>query len=291
DSTYYRISEYSLESRETYSSQGNRPNITLTFEREISPRIQVRSFLYGSRSTVDVSGSVASSDTTYGDRTYDRWDYPAYHFQRNESHSSREGNLEGSGEETQENWRWFASLLYGSKQDWSGFVGLLIDYHTFEQTYDEFSDYRSHRWDSYTLYQDVEYRDLYRHDKRYLVTSTYEKWSLFLPIAVKVEVVSGLSVLLGTDLTLTLTDQNSEGKLLYPERITRRWRNGNLIVEDIEIDRYEEYTSDPAKMFSRSIQQRFGITYKHPSGARVFVRSMGDVFQSANWALGFEITL
>lgn len=165
-----------------------------------------------------------------------------------------------------------------------------MNYQTFEQTYDELSDYRSHRWGAYTLYREEEFRNLYKHDKRYLVTTSYERWSLFLPIAVKAQVVSGLSVILGTDLTLSLTDQTSEGKLLYPERITRRWEDGTLVVEDIEIDRYEEYTSDPAKTFSRSIQQRFGIAYRHPSGARVFVRSMGDVFRTANWALGFEMS-
>ncbi|MFQ6676564.1 MAG: hypothetical protein ACE5LH_09525, partial [Fidelibacterota bacterium] len=216
DTRYYRIRKFSLESQESYSSNGRRPSLTVTLERDISPKLQLRSFLRGSRETADVSGTVASSDTSFGDETYDTWRSGVKHFQRRESHGSRESHLDGSGEEKEENWRWFISLIYGSGQNWSGFAGVLIDYNLFDQEYNESSDYRSHRWESYTLFDEVEYRNLYLHEKRYLVTRRQERWDLFLPIGIRANVGSGLSVILGTDLTLTLVDEESKGRLLYP---------------------------------------------------------------------------
>ncbi|MFQ6674447.1 MAG: hypothetical protein ACE5GH_06660, partial [Fidelibacterota bacterium] len=292
DSSYYSIREYSLESSDAYSSKGTRPSLTITLERDLSSKLVFRSFLSGSRSTTDISGAVSSSDTTYGDRTYDVWDRlkDRTYFQRRESHSSRESGLDGSGEETTRNWRWFASLIYAPHGHWSAFAGIQLENSTLERTMDETSGYRSHRWEEYTGFKDAEYRNTYSQEKLYSVKMNFEKWTVFLPVGIKVGVVPGLNVILGTDLTLTLTDENSEGRLLYPERITRRWENGTLVVEDIEIDRYEEYTSDPAKNLSRSVQQRFGLVYDHPSGAKLFVRSFGDIFQTTNWALGFEMT-
>lgn len=124
DTSYYSISEFSLQSAESYTSEGRRPNVTFTFERDISPKLRFRSFLSGSRSSLDVTGSVVSSDTSYGDHTYDVRDWSGNkHFQRYESHGSRESNLDGVGEESRENWRWFASFIYGSDRDWSGFAG------------------------------------------------------------------------------------------------------------------------------------------------------------------------
>lgn len=287
---YYRISEYLMDSEESYSSSGKRRNLTLTLERHVSPNFTFRSFLSASWRKSDISGSVASSDTSYGDRGGEVWDWRTdREYDRRESHSSREGGLSGSGDENENRWKLFASLIYAPGESWSAFGGIQVRYHTIDRSFDETSDYMSHSWEKYTVPGSVEYRYHYTHDKIYTVKENHKKWSVFLPIAVKAKVVSGLFVILGTDLSLTLTDENSEGRLLYPERMTRRWENGTLTVEDIETDRYEEYRSDPAKGFSRSIEQRFGLVYEHPTGAKLFVRSLGDILHTANWALGFEI--
>lgn len=289
DPKYYSISEFTLQSDETYTSRGQRPNMTITLERDLSSNLTLRSFFTGSKSTLDITGSAASSDTSYSDRTYNWWDNQRAYFQRREAHGSRQSALTGSGKEEATDWRWFTSLIYAPEDNWSAFGGVHISRRTHSQTFDESSDYKSHSWQEFTGRLNEEYRNFYTHEKLYSVESSYERWSLFLPIGVKARVASGLHLLLGTDITLTLTDRQSGGDLLYPERITRKWEDGSLVVEDEEVDRYEQYSSDPAKELSRAVQQRFGLVYQHSSGATLFLRSLGDISHTANWVLGFEV--
>ena len=110
-----------------------------------------------------------------------------------------------------------------------------------------------------------------------------------MPIGIKAKISKGLYLILGSDITFTLTDESSEGKLIYPKKTTRKWEDGKLVVEDIETDRYEEFSSDPAKEFSRILAHRFGIMYQHKSGALLYFRAFEDVFKTTNWALGFEM--
>ena len=289
DSTYYSISEYYLKTSDSYTSEGKRPSMTITFEKNISSKLIFRSFLHGTWSNTDITGLVASMDTTYGDRTYDVWRNDTPHFQRRESHSSRENELDGDGKESINHWKWFASLIYAPNDDWSLFSGIQLQKYSFKQEIDETSDYYSHSWNKYTGYYNEENEYYYSHLKKYSFETNYDKWSVFIPVGIKAKVVKGLYVILGTDVILTLDKEKSEGKLLYPSKINRRWEDGTLIVEDIEENRYEEYCSDPAKNFNRSIQQRFGIVYKHPSGAKLYIKSGGDIFYTNNWALGFEM--
>ena len=79
-----------------------------------------------------------------------------------------------------------------------------------------------------------------------------------------------------------------KGRQLYPEVISKRWENGTLIVNDLEEDRYEEYSSNPAKDFTRSTNVNLGFAYKHPSGINLYVRSNGNIMETAGWNLGFE---
>ena len=228
-------------------------------------------------------------DTTYGDRTYDVWRNDTPHFQRRESHSSRESGLDGNGKESTNHWKWFASLIYAPNSDWSLFSGIQLQKYSFKQEIDETSDYYSHSWHKYTGYYNEENEYYYSYLKKYSFETTYDKWSVFVPVGIKAKVVKGLYVILGTDVILTLDKEKSEGKLLYPSKINRRWEDGTLVVNDVEVNRYEEYSSDPAKNFNRSIQQRFGIVYRHPSGAKLYIKSGGDVFHTSNWAIGFEM--
>jgi hypothetical protein len=180
-------------------------------------------------------------------------------------------------------------LIYAPRRDWSLFGGVQIQRRSFQQKVDESSDYTSHAWRGYSIYRPETYREYSVHEKIYSFEAHYTEWSVFLPIGLRARVVKGLYVILGTDLELSLTDQDSKGRVLYPKRITRKWEDDGLVVEDEEFDRYEEYRSDPAKDFARTLGHRFGITYEHPSGAKLYIRSFGDVFHSENWALGFEM--
>jgi len=237
----------------------------------------------------DISGSFISADTTYADRTYDYYQLGNYHFRRNESHGSRGSTLTGAGENKSNRLRWFASLIYRLRRNWSVFGGIQIQKFVYEKECDESSGYTSHNWSEFSIYQPETRKNYYTHTKDYSFKKTYEQWSAFLPIGIKAKISKGLYLILGSDITFTLTDESSEGKLLYPQKITRKWENDKLVVEDIEKDRYEEFNSDPAKEFSRSLAHRFGIMYHHKSGAKLYFRAFEDVFKTTNWALGFEM--
>ncbi|NOZ03989.1 MAG: hypothetical protein GXO92_05210 [FCB group bacterium] len=288
---YYSIGKYTLDRKESYSSKGKKPNVTITFERKLSHNLLIRSFAYGSTSTIDISGSSSSTDTVYSDRTYDVWDYDSqeYYFQRKESHGSRESGLEGSGKEKTSHWRWFVSLIYAPEGSWSAFGGIQVQKYTVNRKSDEASDYFYHDWSNYTGFETRNFRDYNKRVKNYTTESNFEEWSVILPLGIKAEIAPRFHVILGTDVTLTLRDQYAEGKLLYAEKISRRWEDGSLVVNDEEFNRSEEFSSNPEKVFNRAIGQRFGITYDHPSGARLFIRSGGDIFNTGNWGLGFEM--
>ncbi len=289
DSTYYQISHFLLDSDESYSTEAKRPEFRITFEKDISKKLMFRSFLSYTWMNEDIAGSFISSDTTYSDRTYDYYQYTNSHFRRNESHGSRESTLTGSGKNESNKWRWFASLIYKLKRNWAVFGGVQLQRFVYENEKDESSGYTSHNWSEYTLYQPESRRNYYTHIKDYSFKKSYEQWSAFLPFGIKAKISKGLYVILGSDITFTLTDESSEGKLIYPHKITRKRENDKLVVEDVETDRYEEFTSDPAKEFSRVLAHRFGIMYQHKSGARLYFRAFEDVFKTTNWALGFEM--
>jgi len=291
DSTYYNIGEGYLDSKDTYTSAGKKPTITLTLERKLSDDFVLRSFLYSSKSNVDINGAVSASDTTYGDRTYDTWNNQSdrYSFQRLERHGSTASGMKGSGEEKKNQWKWFISLIYAPGGSWSAFGGVQIQRYTFSQTFEENSDYSKHNWYNYTGYITEKDRWYNKQVKYYSIESNYQEVSLLIPIGLKAKVLPGFNILLGTNINMNLVDQNAEGKMVYAEKITRKWKDGTLIVDDEEFNRLEKYNSNPEKVFNRSVGYSFGLTYDHPSGAKLFLRSGGDIFNTANWGLGFEM--
>ena len=99
-----------------------------------------------------------------------------------------------------------------------------------------------------------------------------------------------MRLFLGTDLTISSIDKDLEGNIVYPEKIYREFRDGEVFVDDVEIDRLEEYRSDPAKVLNVKVGHYFGLAYEFDFGGKLYLRSFGDVFDSANWALGFEMT-
>ena len=275
-----------LDSDEDYSTEATRPEFRLTFERDISKKLLFRSFFSYTWKDEDISGSFISADTSYSDRTYDSY-YD--NFRRLESHSSRASSLTGSGTYDLNKWRWFASLTYKLKRNWAVFSGIQIQKLNYEKECTESSGYTSHSWSQYSIYDPETTRNYYSHTKNYSFKENYSQWSAFLPIGIKAKISKGLYLLLGSDITFTLTDENSKGELLYPKKTTRKWEDDRLIVEDLETNRYEEFSSDPAKEFSRTLSHRFGIMYQHKSGARLYFRSFEDVLKTTNWALGFEM--
>lgn len=186
-------------------------------------------------------------------------------------------------------WKWFGSLVYAPKEDWSFFGGIHIQNDSFKEEIVETSDYKNSDQTKYSIYHPGNERYYYFQEKIYTLASNYKKWSVSIPVGINARIYKGLYLILGTDLTLSSTDQDSEGKVLYPRKISRRWENNALIVEDVEIDRYEEYKSVPPKKLDKTVGHYFGIVYKFSFGGKLYLRSFGNIFHSANWALGFEM--
>lgn len=132
---YYSDYQYSLESRESYSGDGTRQNIALTFEQDISTKLKLRSFLSYNWSNIDTAGSSTSANSTSEDMAYDY--YYAYnkHFRGKESQGNRESGLSGSGENRTNHWNWFASLSYVPKINWTLFGGVQIQKFSVKQEF------------------------------------------------------------------------------------------------------------------------------------------------------------
>lgn len=286
---YYSLYSNSLEMHEDYSGDGKRPKFTITFERDISKKMVFRSFFSYSYSSIDITGSTASTRMSSGDWTYDHYHNHAFYFRRHESESTKTRELSGSGNKKTTSWKWFASLVYKPNKHWGIFSGIQVQGYTFEQESDESSAYSYDGQNKYTLFQPGtnKYHDSY--SMNYSLQGNFKRMSLFIPVGLKIKAVKNLYVIVGSDLTLSLTDQSLAGWLRYPVKVSQVWENGKLIVDDKEVDRLEEYRSDPAKKFSRTLAQRFGIVYAHPSGLQVYLGSYGDILHTSNWSFGFEM--
>ena len=291
DPKYYSKSFYLLNSLQTYGESGSRPQFALTVEKRFSENWLVRAFAKASWSDVDVTGTLAASDTSWSDRTYDEWDYnsSASHFRRLQSHGSRSSGLTGDGIEKKRLFNGFVSAVYEPNCDWSLFAGLHVQRYTFSQDFDETSLLRTHSYNEYSIYKPETTRDASALEKEYLVKTEFDRWSLWIPAGFRIRVVRGLSVLLGSGIAFSLDHEKSEGERLYPYKNTARWKNGSQLVDDHETDRYELFSSNPAKTLNRQWGRYFGLVYGHPCGVKAYLRFGDDFSQMNSWAFGFGV--
>ena len=288
-SKYYSIYDYNLDKNERYDSDSKRPYLSLQYEKSVSPQLKLRSFLYKSWKNTEIEAATAADDTTYSDRTYDTYHNSSYYFQRTESHSSRIQELDGSGEDHENELRGFVSLTYIPEDQWSIFGGIFLRKYKHSLDISENSFYRSHNFQEVSLYEAGTSENYYYQDKIYEYDYNYTAWTIIAPIGFKVQVVKGLKILLGTDLRLEIVDWDEGSRVLYGNIRDKVWHNGNVAADDIQTDRYEEYSSDPAKEFTRTTSVRFGAIYQHPCGVKLYIKSADDIFNLNNWAMGMEI--
>jgi len=290
NTAYYNISKYKMDSDYSYKTSGVKPYLTLTFEKNLNKNLVLRSFFSYSPKSQDVTTNYASDDTSFSDRTYDHWIATnTYAFRRCTDHSAAEFNLNGSGEKTINQWKFLTSLIYKMENDWALFGGMQISRQWSQVDFDESSDYYSNSLTEYTLYNASTYRNLDTYTKNYSYSAESDVWSLIVPIGVKAHIAKGFFALLGTEISLSLLEENSHGDLLYPDIVSQYWVNGFLAADDPETNRYERYDSQPPKTFSRTNAMHFGMVYEHPSGATLFIRSDGDIMNANGWTLGFEM--
>ena len=116
-----------------------------------------------------------------------------------------------------------------------------------------------------------------------------DQWTFTLPLGMKFEITKGLYAMLGTDLTMALAERHDRGDVLYLSKITRRWEDGRLLVNDEEYGRAEVYISDSPKVLKRSLGNRCGIVYEYNSVLTFHLRIEDNITQTSNWAFGFEV--
>lgn len=288
DTTYYSISKYDLASNYSFSSDGSSPFLSLTFQKEFSKNLSLRSFFSYRQIKKDISGSIYSTDTMYTDRTYDYYNSDNYYFTRDESSRRAENMLDGGGDEITKNYKWFASLIYKPENEWSAFAAIMIQMQTKDIGLSEKSSYYS---DYYTqrFYYSAETRGQFNsYIKEYQYNYNFKQLSATIPIGIKAHVYGGFSFLIGTDLRFDLIEIKESGDLLYPQRIYRRTEDGVIIVEDIETDRPENYDSDQPKEFNKTSAIHLGAFYEHSSGLKLYVRTEGEIFNKSFWTFGVE---
>jgi len=285
---YFSFYNYDLTARQAYDAEAKRPTWTATYEKKISDRLTFRSFLKNSRSTTEIDFSTLTEDTTFTDRTYDTYNSGTTYFQRLISHRVGRQRFSGEGQEDYSLWTWFASLIFHDENGWSLFGGLQLNKYHSEKEYQEESDYYSASDYTYQYYDPHTTAYLSTHEKYYEYSAESDRWVVSVPLGIKARVVEGFYLILGGEIHYYLTSGWEKGRLLYPEVVLKTWENGSLIVNDLEEDRYEEYSSNPAKELTRSTNVNIGFAYKHPSGINLYVRSNGNIMETAGWNIGFE---
>ena len=287
---YYSVNKYNLSSNNGYSSDGNSPFFTLTFQKEISSNLLLRSFFSYRQTKNSISGSILSTDTTYSDRTYDSWDHNSttYFFTRNEDFRGAESTLSGSGNEQKRNYKWFASLIYKTDNEWSAFAAIIIKKHSLNLESSENSTYYQNLFSQRYYYKPGTSGQYNSFIKNYQYIYNSNLWSAILPVGIKANIIGGFSLLIGTDLKFELVEIKESGDMLYPQRINRRTEDGNIVLEDIETNRPETYNSDQPKVFNKTSAIHLGAFYAHSSGIKIYVRTSGDILDKNSWAFGVE---
>ena len=288
---YYRRYSNSLASKETHPAAGFRPFLTLTFEQEISATLRFRSFFSFSRSKADLEGRTDAAYASASDYTYDYYDSAGKqtYFRRAELQSRSTEAFRGAGDEKWTETKGFISLSYAPGKRWAVFGGLQIQRGVFDRTISESTVYAQDSKTAYSLYRPGTDQSHHSYDKKYERRTEEGQWTVTLPLGMKFEIAKGLYAVLGTDLAMVLAERHDRGDVLYHSKITRRWENGRLLVNDEEYDRAEVYVSDPPKVLKRTLGNRGGIVYEYNSHLTFHLRVEDNFTETADWAFGFEL--
>jgi hypothetical protein len=292
NTAYYAMRYAFLNASNQLRIDSKEPKISFVYQWQIKDKWLFRSYFSHGWKRNDLSGSNASLDTTSGDRTYDHWvDTNIYEFRRHQYEGITRSSFSGTGEENVDRLMFFASFIYIPDDNWSLFSG--IGFHRTHYTYevDETARYNAQSVDAYTIYDPTTFRSLYTEKNTYQLESEICEWNCIIPVGMKAKIYKGLFILLGTDLTLTMTDEKADATLFFPEKVTQRWENGAVIEDTQDNERLETFSSNPPKDFTRQVKNRFGLLYHHASGFNVYLKSTGDILTTNNWAFGFELVL
>ena len=92
----------------------------------------------------------------------------------------------------------------------------------------------------------------------------------------------------GTDLKFELAETRESGDMLYPQKVDRRTENGKIVVEDIQTNRPETYSTHQPNEFSKSSGIYLGAFYQHASGINLYIKTDDDITNKSRWTFGAE---
>jgi hypothetical protein len=290
DARYYSSNNYHLNDTHSYSSEGISPQVTITFQKTFNPAISMRSFFSFRHVQNDITGSIRASDATHADRTYDSYDYntKTYNFARDETVQGSEHVLNGTGKETKTNYKWLASLQFMRDKTWSAFAAFIIKKQTLRTELSENSSYSRDQSSQRYYYGPGTNGQFTSYLKNYRYNYNSRIWSVTLPVGVQARVISGFSLLAGTDLKFDLAETKESGDMLYRQKVDRRTENGKIVVEDIQINRPETYRTHQPKEFSKTSGIYIGAFYEHSSGIKVYIKTDEDITKKSSWTFGSE---
>ncbi len=288
--TYYTLHQDEMIRGDDYESSAQRPSLSLSLENFYSDNLRIRAFLNINQTGYDLTGESVSMDTSCGDRVYNYWDndQEQFHLRREETSGKTDYDLTGSGTREIYSQKGLLSIIYTNGNNWTFFGGVYLLHQNSEKKMEQNSDYDYDYLAEYTLYHPETRRTHDIDEKCYRYKNNIISWQARFPVGIRVNLVPHFSIMLGTELALRVDDTKTSGDLVYPQKIHRRWKNETIIVEDIEIDRYERFRSYPPKTFEKNTAVHFGALYTHPQGFNFFIKTEGDIFQTNNWTLGFE---
>jgi hypothetical protein len=290
DPSYYSYYYYNLKSGEKFKTSGKVPSLRVNLEKDLNPTLMLRSGMSVSWSENSLEGTAKSSDTSTTDRTYDHWNssYSQYYLQRGESQTMHDGRFDGDGKNRQLQTEAFVSLIYHNNEAWSIFTGIKLLFSGFQRNTDEHAKYESDYAQQLSRYAPETSRNYHFEEYYYQYQSDSQHWMFFLPVGFDAQIVKGFHILLGADLSLSIEDLNEDGERNYTLILDKKWENGQVIINDQQMNRQESFSSDPALEFQRHSSVYLGFYYEHSSGLRLFLKPGSDIFQSDVWSLGFE---
>ncbi|MBN2012211.1 hypothetical protein JW960_22975 [candidate division KSB1 bacterium] len=289
DPRYYSFSHSYMTSRSGSDIDSKKPKFTLSVEWKLKESLKLRSAYSYTKLNNDFSGTIMANDTSNSDQTYDDWDNSSYHFRRVQSEDFSQTSLTSAGEETSEVMSWYISLIYQPDENWTLFGGLHFQKQHYHYEIDEFSTNENGSFTMYSLYNPGTSQSYYFDDKRYTIESNSDRFVCSAPIGLFARVYNGFSLIIGTDIVLSLSEDKSTADLLYSTKHQQKWSNGNLTVDDLEENRLERFNSQEPKIFTRTKNNYFGFVYAHKSGINFYVKTGGDLFTSNTWTFGFEL--
>ena len=245
-------------------------------------------FIY-TRLNNELTGSIVAQDTSNRDQTYDERDNNVYYFRRQQNEGFGISWLSGNGDETTKSISCFISAIYHPNQNWTLFSGLHIQRQNYHYEIDESSSNENGNLTTFSLYKPETIKTRYFDDKKYSIYASGNRFTASLPVGLFAHIYHGFSIIIGTDVVISIAKSDASGELLYFKKSNQYWENENLVVNDQEENRLEKFSSQAPKIFDRSTHNYIGFQYTHPSGTTFYVKSAGgELFNSTKWVFGFE---